>query len=243
MQGEVFRRRRLPHWDVPGAIYFITTCLEDSIPAEGLLEIQAFRRQLEKRPMPDGLTPEEWKARQGKLVFARTDDWLDKSEGARHLENAALAHKVVESMNHFAGQRYDLFAFVVMPSHFHWVMRPRDEWIRSLRTSKRLRTPRERIMHTLKLHTAIECNRLLQRAGTFWQDESYDHCVFDEEELGRIIDYVERNPVQPGLCWAPEIWPFSSARERQALQIPYTQPPPRGAGCQPAVSIEGGQED
>ena len=30
----LFRRRRLPHWDIPDATYFITGCLADSIPAE-----------------------------------------------------------------------------------------------------------------------------------------------------------------------------------------------------------------
>jgi hypothetical protein len=33
--SEVIRRRRLPHWDVPTAAYFVTTCLEGSIPPKG----------------------------------------------------------------------------------------------------------------------------------------------------------------------------------------------------------------
>jgi hypothetical protein len=36
---EKFRRRRLPHWDLSGATYFITACLAGSIPAQGLLDI------------------------------------------------------------------------------------------------------------------------------------------------------------------------------------------------------------
>jgi putative transposase len=202
------------------------------------------------------LSQDEWKIRQGKLLFAHTDDWLDRSLGASYLKEAKLANKVVEAMEHFAGERYDLFAFVVMPSHFHWVFQPRENWVQGLTTKKIQRTPRERIMHTLKLHTALECNRLLECEGTFWQDESYDHCVFDEEELGRIIQYVENNPVRAGLCAAPEAWLWSSAKLRhmlqitygqplprgsrredhvgRLLQIPYGQPLPRGAGCQPA---------
>ena len=66
-------------------------------------------------------------------------------------------------------------------------------------TSAEKRSPRERVMHTLKTHTALECNWLLSLRGTFWQDESYDHCVRDEEELYRIINYVEQNPVKAGL--------------------------------------------
>jgi len=42
---EMFRRRRLPHWDVPGATYFITSCLEGSIPAQGLLDLATVSRR------------------------------------------------------------------------------------------------------------------------------------------------------------------------------------------------------
>ena len=234
MQGEVFAAADCSR-DVPGAIYFVTGCLEGSIPAQGMLDISTFRRELEERPVPEGMTRENWKERQGKLVFARADSWLNQALGIRHLESPDLAMQVVEAMNHFAGHRYDLFAFVVMPSHFHWVFQPQDDWIESLKRAGPKRTPRERIMHTVKLHTAIECNRLLGRAGTFWQEESYDHCVLDIEELGRIIEYVENNPVKAGLCATPEEWPYSSVAERRRLKLPYERPLPRGAGCQPAV--------
>ena len=54
-------------------------------------------------------------------------------------------------------------------------------------------------MHSLKSFTGNECNRLLGRGSAFWQDESYDHWVRDDDELHRIIDYVESNPVKAGL--------------------------------------------
>jgi hypothetical protein len=34
------RVRHLPHWDVPGATYFVTTCLAGSIPAQGFLDLE-----------------------------------------------------------------------------------------------------------------------------------------------------------------------------------------------------------
>jgi hypothetical protein len=83
------------------------------------------------------------------------------------------------------------------------------------------RSPRERIMHTFKLFTARQCNQLLGRCGVFWQDESYDHCVRDEDELERIIQYVECNPVKAELADAPNNWPYSSAsaRRKQGLLL------------------------
>jgi hypothetical protein len=76
---ERIRRRCLPHWDVDGAPYFLTTCLEGSIPARGWLDIAGYRAALEKRPRPTGRSPAEWDLRCWKLVFARMDHWLSRS--------------------------------------------------------------------------------------------------------------------------------------------------------------------
>ncbi len=105
---ESFRRRRLPHWDVPGAIYFVTGCVEGSIPAEGLLDISDYRQRLERRPRPAQMTERDWQVHKGKLVFAYSDKWLDHRPGVRHLTDARLARTAVSSMYHFAGERYDL---------------------------------------------------------------------------------------------------------------------------------------
>lgn len=120
--------------------------------------------------------------------------------------------------------RYDLLSFVVMPSHFHWVFRPREEWTSLLPSGPEDPTPRELIMHSLKRFTARECNELQGKQGTFWQDESYDHCVRDEDELWRIIEYVELNPVKAKLASDMETWEFSSAHDRCQRQVPAGSP-------------------
>jgi type I restriction enzyme R subunit len=242
---EIFRRRRLPHWDMPGAVYFITACLRDSIPAQGLIDIELLRRKLLARPAPPDLTPDEWKARQWKLTFAQADEWLDARPACHHLKDPKLAGCVANALAYFEGERYEVYAYVIMPSHFHWIFRPLDQWVASLspcgaglqpalpsdqqvanllHEKAKLRTPRERIMHSIKRHSARECNKLLGKQGPFWQDESYDHCVFDLEELGRIIVYIEQNPVRAGLIKVSHDWPFSSARYRLERNVPIGHP-------------------
>jgi putative transposase len=229
----LFRRRRLPHWDVEDATYFVTTCLAGSIPAQGLIRLKEYRHQLDCRLQPDGMGIEEWEARKHKLVFAKADQILDTAAAVRHLENADAATVVEGSLRHFAGERYDLLAFVVMPSHFHWVFHPRSSWVqtcvdRGRQTGKSApRTPRQRIMQSVKGYSAYRCNRLLGLGDQFWQDESYDHVVRDEDELFRIIDYVENNPVKAGLVRRREEWRWSSAYQRIRLGIPFGQPLPR----------------
>jgi len=224
MNEIIRRKRRLPHWDQPGATYFITSCLAGSIPAQGLLDIDQFRRDLAKRRPPAEMSEEDWKLNCWKRTFARCDDWLDREPTVRYLADPALAKEVANSLYFFAGQRYDLVAYVVMPSHFHWVFRPTKN-ITPVRTKKgRWQSARERIMHSIKRHSAKQCNRLLDREGTFWQDESHDHCVRDEDELERIIEYIELNPVKAGLTKASELWPFSSANDRSSWDVPFGSP-------------------
>jgi type I restriction enzyme R subunit len=213
--AERFRSRHLPHWDVPHAAYFITSCLEGSIPARGQLDIRRYRTSLERRPRPASKSPSEWRIHCWKLVFGRTDEWLDRQPAARHLGDPQLAQLVVDALYFFAGQRYDLLAFVVMPSHLHWVFQPLPSWVNRLGDRGSARTVRERIVHSLNRYTAAACNKLQGGSGTFWQHESYDHWVRDAEELERVILYVEGNPVKAGLVAAPELWPFSSAHDRR----------------------------
>src|SRR5205807_1161712 len=118
-------------------------CLHDSIPAQGLLDIEQYRTQLSRRPRPQDISPSDWEVRQAKRVFVRTDEWLDRRAAARFLEDPRLAALVVEAVNYFAGQHYDVWAYVVMPSHLHWVFRPRDEWVASLGEGVKQRSPRE----------------------------------------------------------------------------------------------------
>jgi putative transposase len=211
MSDGIFRRRHLPHWDVADATYFVTACLEGSIPAQGLLRLATYRERLETCATPTGLSELEWDERKHKLLFAEYDKELDLQSGVRWLESDELATIVHNSFKQFDGVRYDSIAFVVMPSHFHRVFRPRDAWWNAVKATTRHRTPRESIMQAIKGYTASECNRRLRRTGRFWQQESYDHVIRSDAELERVIAYVLNNPVKAGLVQQVEQWRWSSA--------------------------------
>jgi putative transposase len=240
----LFRRRRLPHWDVPDASYFVTTCLHGSIPACGLTALEDFRRSLDARARPSPMTEADWEHHKNKLIFAKLDEWLDDKPTVRHLEQPMVAAAVRSAIFHFAEVRYHLLAYVVRPSHLHWVFHPLPNWSDSIggagfqpaknEAGRRPapRTPREIVMHSLKSYTAHECNRLLGRRGEFWQDESYDHWVRDEDELFRIIEYIESNPVKAGLCKSATEFLYSSAHDRDLWGIRQGEPliPPSQGG-------------
>jgi REP element-mobilizing transposase RayT len=80
---------------------------------------------------------------------------------ARWLCDPRLAKVIVDALLCGSRHRYDLHAWVVMPTHAHVVMTPKR--------------PFSEITRWLKWTTARRCNQLLNRNGIFWQDESFDH--------------------------------------------------------------------
>ena len=123
-QDGIFRRRHLPHWDVEGKPLFITACLDGSISAAGMKPIQQYRLELDAQPRPAHLSEQEWDRNKDKLLFVLVDDLLDHQSPVRHLADDRQAEIVQNAFLHFAGERYTLLAFVVMPSHHHWLFLP-----------------------------------------------------------------------------------------------------------------------
>ncbi|MBU0510252.1 MAG: hypothetical protein KJ638_00930 [Chloroflexi bacterium] len=68
------------------------------------------------------------------------------------------------------------------------------------------------IMHSIKVFTALESNKILNRSGQFWQPETYDHVVRDDAEWRRILRYVVYNPVKAGLVTEWNDWPWTYCR-------------------------------
>lgn len=223
----VFRRRHLPHWDRPGALYFVTACLQGAVTDEDVAELQSVRRRLAgARARGDPAETEQLRRLYARALRAADERW-DQAPRVRWLEQPALANEIRQSLHFFAGVRYHLLEYVVMPSHLHWVFEATEQYEASFRDNDR--TPREVILQSLKSYTGRACNRLLGRSGQFWQQESYDHWVRNERELCHVLQYVRNNPVRAGLAATPEEWGFSSAHDRKLWGVPEGMPlrPPR----------------
>ncbi len=224
MPDMLFRRRRLPHQDVDGHPIFITACLDGSLSASGLTRIAKYRDELDLRPRPADIQPVDWEHLKQKLLFGFVDRLLDFESPVKHLEDCAQAAIVHNAFLHFAKERYKLFAFVVMPSHHHWLFLPDEAWAtiavqKSRSKNGRQESPREIISHSIQSYTATMCNRVRGENGIYWQHETFDHWVRDEAELLRIIEYIEVNHVRAGLAAAPEDYNWSCAQIRRSLGL------------------------
>jgi len=151
--------------------------------------------------LPRNRFPPPHHAASGK-AFAYIDRFLDQASfGPSWLRQDAIAQLVVSAL-HFSSEtlhQYNLHAYVVMPNHVHMLVTPH--------------APTPDFMRTVKTFTAREANNLLDRTGQpFWQHESYDHWVRNDEQFQRIDRYIHENPVRAGLVSNSEDYRWSSAQ-------------------------------
>lgn len=126
-------------------------------------------------------------------------------QGNLYLQNEYVTNKVAESIRFRDGKVYNLISYCIMPNHVHLVCTPLEKLTGTYYGLTE-------ILHSLKRHTAREANKILQRHGTFWRDESYDHFIRNEAELERIVKYVLYNPVKANLVKEQADWKWSYSK-------------------------------
>jgi len=185
---EVRRGAYLPHWNRDEAVYAVTFRLADSLPAAVVGAWREERRKLERRAAAAGGTSSAAEVyRLDELGSERIEAFLDSAHGACWLGQDAIAQIVKDALLHFAGERYEVHAWCIMPNHVHLVLEPIGAWTLA------------ELMHGLKSFTAKQANLTLGRTGEFWQAEYYDHLVRDEADYARVVAYVLGNPDKAGL--------------------------------------------
>lgn len=215
-------RRSLPHWYKPGAAHFVTFRLAGTLPVKVIDELKAKKQRLLRKKQAEDARAH--RANVHKLLFAAYDQHLDRCSSIDWLRNPRIASMLRENLYYHDGAKYVLHAYCIMPNHVHVMLTPSPAELNKERgqenqedcvgeTSDR-RSPLSSIVHSLKSYTANQANRILNRSGTFWQTESYDHWVRDDNELERIVNYIRANPVSASLVDRHEDWYWSSCHDR-----------------------------
>jgi cobyrinic acid a,c-diamide synthase/REP element-mobilizing transposase RayT len=201
----------LPHWTKVGSTYAVCFRLGDSVPARVLDKWQMERQEIVQRAKMQNreLTTIEI-VELNQLYCDRIEAYLHAGHGACYMKDPRIAELVQNSLLHFDGDRYELFAWAIMPNHVHAVLRP-------LGTHGIVD-----ILHSWKSFTALGTNRVLGRKGKFWQEEYYDHLIRNEVDFVREVNYVTDNPQKAGLRdwrWVGRMSTDSSQQQQQQQQL------------------------
>lgn len=209
LRSGIHHRGYLPHVKREGASYFVTFRLADSLPREVLGQLHRQRAErlqalaAARQHAPPGNSPRHVRDSTEEIereYLRAVEGYLDKGAGACHLRKPEVAEMICKALRHFHQEQYVLDDWVVMPNHVHLILWPMPSFTLS------------EILKSRKQYTSTQAHRILALAGgAFWQPESFDHWIRDEDEKARIRRYIRFNPVKAGLCERPEDWRWSSA--------------------------------
>ena len=175
-------RGYLPHFDSADTIQTLTFRLDDALPRDVAVRLER-------------LGGDFGQAARRKAIEA----CLDRGFGRCWLSNEAIAQMVERALLHFDGQRYRLFEWVIMPNHVHALVQRWLGW------------ELEKVLHSWKSWTSKQAGKILGIQGKFWQKETFDRFIRNEEHFRNAVEYIRQNPVKAHLVACAEDWPYGSA--------------------------------
>jgi len=94
-----------------------------------------------------------------------------------------------------------IFSWVVMPTHVHLLVQPKDGQI-------------GRIIQLIKGRSSRFIRKSNPSVGEIWEKRYHDRRLRHSSEISEIDEYIIMNPVRAGLCKSPEDWPWSSIHRK-----------------------------
>lgn len=177
------QRNHLRHLDEPQGTYLVTYCLADAFPPGFLSRLyQARDAALEKLSERFGRVSTADVRQIQKQLRRELFEEMDKGHGRCEMHDSEIARIVANSLEHFHTQRYRLIAYAVMPNHVHVILDTFAGW------------SWWKVIGASKSYTAKQANRVLERSGTFWQDDNWETLILSDPHLENAIDYVLANP-------------------------------------------------
>ena len=104
-------------------------------------------------------------------------------------------------------QPFDIDAWVVLPEHMHciWTLPAGDSDF-----STRWRIIKTLFLRSLPKTERRSAVRLAAGERGIWQRHYWEHCIRDDADYARHMDYVHVNPLKHGLVSRVVDWPYSS---------------------------------
>ncbi len=209
-----YYRQRLPHIQPLGTAFFVTFRLFGSVPKVELRKLkQSYGDKLQKLN-----TIKESDIRNQHIYQLRQDYFLAQEKllesiktGPHYLKIPEVANIVCNEIQRFDKELYQLVCYTIMSNHVHMVIdtslhaQNENEISKIMDSYKSLNV----IMKRIKGPTAIKANRVLNRAGQFWDRESFDTYIRNERMLSNVINYTINNPVKAGFAKEWNEWPFT----------------------------------
>ncbi len=143
------------------------------------------------------------------LIDGHTYHVMNRSVGGHTLFKKEQDYRVFINLLRKGKEKYPIkiFAYCLMPNHYHLVVQ--------LINADNL----SRLLRWLMTTHARRYHQHYQSCGRLWQGRYKSFIIQEDHHLLTVLRYVEGNPVRAGLASSAKDWPWSSHRERVALDM------------------------
>jgi len=202
-QNGAFYIRTLPHLQTANRPIFLTWRMAFTLPKTVTDHLAQMKDAAEKEIACLSDDYQKMQRYQHNIKrFNWFDDQLNDSSMPNLLARKDVADIITEVLMYYHGLRYNLMAYCIMPNHVHAVLQLSFD-------DKGGMFPLSKVTQNWKRYSARQINQLFNTEGTFWQPESYDHLIRNEQEYVHYIEYTLDNPVKARLVDKWDSWPYS----------------------------------
>jgi putative transposase len=108
---------------------------------------------------------------------------------------------IKNALQFWEGNRIENHAFCIMRNHIHWILTVKKMDIENNPVYL------EEILHSVKLYTAKQINKVENQSGQLWEHESFDTTLRNMEHFYNAMNYTLQNPVSARLVKNWKDWP------------------------------------
>ncbi len=137
----------------------------------------------------------------GKSSMARAIYFVTFCTWERLELNPAARQVVMDACQYFHGQRYAIFAGVVMPDHVHLLIQP---WLKDTGKPWTMGS----ILHSIKGFSVRQIPTVMPHIGKLWQDGRHEQLILGDRHFQSIVDYIYQNPLEAHLAKPSETYPY-----------------------------------
>ena len=171
----IFKNRGvyLPHWYQEGTIQFITIHLHDSLPAPILERYLQLYKLIESG---------EFYLQTANIekFLNKIDYWLQQGYGSCILQFDKFQKVIKDSLEFYDGIFYDLYDYVIMPNHIHFMFLPYKD--------------HRDIISSFKRYTTSTMNKFIPDFGQVWQNDYFDKIISSVGDYYITAEYIKMNP-------------------------------------------------
>lgn len=138
------------------------------------------------------------------------------------INNIELLRKAFQNTK--KNYHFEIFAIVVLPEHFHVLLKPKNihEYPKIISSIKHCFSRKLNDVGQVcptysntnnKTNQNIYSCSAYDRNKLIWQRRYYEHTIRDEDDLNNHLDYIHYNPVKHGVVKNVKDWEFSSFKK------------------------------